>query len=335
MLQSKAAAGGKLEGNQLEKLSRSKAIAEQHRACLEERQQLLVVADVATRAKFGACTNCGREGHTDANCPRPKSKQAAGAAAAGRKQLPRRDKTFKERSSTATHRTSIARASKGLTSTASSACADAKGQRKLPRDHARTRGIFLDGSSGAAGTIVASSPSSSQKQKTSCSACTFLNDSRMSACEMCGTALSAKDGHVSVTQSMRRSESDGMRDRDDRGSDRSRSARSKDKAKKKVPLFLQGRKMRRDLSPPPTTNSLAELQVREKLADVERTRKKLTKAIEQVTLLRKKHLAKEILEANQLDKIKRYSTMIIELSELDEKVRTAMRHTFECVTLEL
>lgn len=174
MLQSKAAAGGKLEGNQLEKLSRSKAIAEQHRACLEERQQLLVVADVATRAKFGACTNCGREGHTDANCPRPKSKQAAGAAAAGRKQLPRRDKTFKERSSTATHRTSIARASKGLTSTASSACADAKGQRKLPRDHARTRGIFLDGSSGAAGTIVASSPSSSQKQKTSCSACTFF-----------------------------------------------------------------------------------------------------------------------------------------------------------------
>ena len=62
------------------------------------------------------------------------------------------------------------------------------------------------------------------------------------------------------------------------------------------------------------------IEASEKLADVERTRKKLIKAVDQVALLRKRQQDGEVLEANQLGKVNRYNEMVAELSNLDEKV---------------
>ena len=78
-----------------------------------------------------------------------------------------------------------------------------------------------------------------------------------------------------------------------------------------------------------STSGLTEVEASEKLADVERTRKKLMKSVEQVALLRKRYHDGEVLEENQLAKVNRYNAMIAELGELDAKVST----TLFCVCL--
>ena len=156
----------------------------------------------------------------------------------------------------------------------------------------RARGQFLDSSSGgssggsnnnAAGVTAPSPSCQPPSRQVACPACTFLNDSRLPACEMCGTALptnlqehrerssatAAMSAGSSAGSNRRGRGSSGTHDYNDgsssnqhhrRGSERSdgsggsgRGARDI-RGRKKVPVFLQGKgKQKRGDSPPPPT----------------------------------------------------------------------------------